>query len=115
MLLANVPFSPFQTWTTHRVCAWLTVGILAVMILVLVLEWAFVRYPYLPVDPITLAGGLYYICDSEMVHDFNRVFAIGENLGKWSGGGKRYTFGRMVGVSGHKRIGVDHTGEDNGH
>lgn len=32
ILLALIPFSPAQTWESHRVCAWMTVGFLGYMI-----------------------------------------------------------------------------------
>jgi hypothetical protein len=68
------------------------------MILVLVLDWVLVKRPHLPVDPRTLGGGLYYICDSQMTGEALSALGIRE---------RTYSLGRMIGVSGKKRVGVD--------
>jgi hypothetical protein len=83
ILLSNVPFSPIQTWNLHVISAWATVGILGFMSLVLGGGMAFVRDPLasessvdlgrrgkgrrMPFDPATLAGRIYYLCDSDEV------------------------------------------------
>lgn len=35
LLLANVPFSPWLTWTTHEICTWAAISILLLMVVVL--------------------------------------------------------------------------------
>ncbi|KAK4442360.1 hypothetical protein QBC34DRAFT_363893 [Podospora aff. communis PSN243] len=114
ILLSNIPFSPIQTWELHMACAWTSVASLSFISLVLVWGLLFVRYPVMPIDPASLAGQVYYLCDSEEV------------LGEFSGMGKmaakecrarletregaekgvRYGFGNMVGASGYKGVGV---------
>jgi hypothetical protein len=51
----------------------MAVGILGLMVAVLVMWCVFYKYPYIPVDPVTLAGTLYYVCDSRMTTDLGRV------------------------------------------
>ncbi|KAK3387841.1 hypothetical protein B0H63DRAFT_559289 [Podospora didyma] len=101
LLLSNVPFSPWLTWPTHQACAWSAVGILALMILVLAYGMGCVRYPVLPVHPGTLAGRLFYVCDSRILEDL--VVGEMETTKQWVG------LGKMVGVSGEERIGMDYT------
>ncbi|KAH8889111.1 hypothetical protein GQ53DRAFT_825871 [Thozetella sp. PMI_491] len=109
ILLANVPFSSVVTWKTHQVCSWMAVGILCYMILVLLLSSVLARWPYLPIDPNTIAGRLYYICDSRMLQEFEQKGNLepkewAEHL---SSSIIRYKLGRMVGVSGQVRLGID--------
>jgi len=108
ILLALIPFSPAQTWETHRVCAWMAVGFLGYMIAVLGFGIAFVRYPYMPVDPASLAGRIYYICDSGVVDDCYGSMSWRD----WACREKRYRFGTMVGLSGGKRVGVEYHGDN---
>lgn len=65
----------------------------------------------MPVDPGTIAGKMYYVCDSWFVWDI----AAGKD--GWLGKNTRkckdvdmlmYSFGGMTGVSGRERIGVDY-------
>ena len=111
ILLANIPFSPWLTYPTHRACTWTAVGILAFMILVLVYGIAFVKYPHMPVHPGTLAGSMYYVCDSNMSKDVQNgelSMVRTRSSRKGTGDGRRYRFGKMIGVSGDTRIGIDY-------
>lgn len=111
ILLSLIPFSPSQTWLTHRVCAWTTVGCLSFMILVLAFGAVFIRYPYMNVDPASLAGRMYYVCDSAMSDDFQGMATASQSeRAQRAGGSKMYRFGRLYGVSGERRIGVDYEG-----
>ncbi|KAK0702195.1 hypothetical protein B0H67DRAFT_676274 [Lasiosphaeris hirsuta] len=106
ILLSAVPFSPIQTWELHMICAWTSIGGLVGMNLLLVYGLLFVKYPDMPIDVGSLAGQIYYLCDSEVLDDFQGISlldtkACNERLQK-----RRYGFGGMVGVSGEKRIGV---------
>jgi hypothetical protein len=89
-LLSNIPFSPVQTWLFHEVAIWTAISCLAFLTLVLAYGMLFVNYPHLPIDPGSVAGRVYYLCDSDVILDPD-----------W-----KYTFGKMVGVSGETRIGV---------
>ena len=75
------------------------------MILVLLLNWVFIRHPYLPISPGTLGRGLFYICDSRMTE------VEASHLGLQ--GSEDYYLGQMIGISGCKRIGIDFV-EDHG-
>ena len=108
-LLSTIPFNPAQTWQMHLVCAWLTVGCLGHMTLVLGYRIAFVAYPHLPVDPGCLAGRIYYLCDSALVADYEGMATLrAKEFGSRVAPTRRYRFGKMVGVSGESRIGVDY-------
>src|SRR4051794_26415240 len=75
-LLSNIPFSPIQTWDMHLVCAWSTVGCLAFMILILIFGFFFVKQPPLQVDPGSLAGRIYYLCDSQVADEFRGMLTM---------------------------------------
>lgn len=108
VLLNNVPFRVTQTWATHMVCTWMAVGILCLMWLVVVGSF-FVRWNHMPVDPSTIAGAMYYVCDSGMLANFEGLSTLRKKERDWRINelGLRYRFGRMMGVSGAKRIGID--------
>ncbi|KAH8901192.1 hypothetical protein GQ53DRAFT_674351 [Thozetella sp. PMI_491] len=113
ILLSNIPFNDTQTATTRIVTAWMTVGILGLMILVLLCS-LFVHTPYLPIDPSTVAGAMYYVCDSELGEDERD-----ENQRRKEQAQRpvrniqlRYLLGPMVGISSAKRIGIDLASKD---
>lgn len=108
ILLNNIPMRVTQTWVTHLVCTWLAVGILGVMWLVLVASF-FVKWPHMPVDPSTVAGSMYYVCDSWMLYSFEGLSTMGkkERDRKVIETGLRYEYGDIQGVSGLRRYGVD--------
>jgi len=74
-----------------------------------------VRYPDMPISPASLAGRMYYLCDSvEAVRAFSGMGA----WRTWKGEGRveeksRYGFGEMVGDSGRRRVGVFVVGDQN--
>ncbi|KAK0619144.1 hypothetical protein B0T14DRAFT_584488 [Immersiella caudata] len=108
MLLSNIPFSPIQTWEMHLVCAWASVGCLAFMSLVIVYGFFFIKNPPLPVDPASLAGRIYYLCDSQVADEFQGMAKIDrEECEGRMDMEKRYRFGKMIGVSGELRVGID--------
>ncbi len=114
ILLSNIPFRQTQTWMAHLVCAWMTVAILSLMIVVLV-GLLFVKSPYLPVDPATIAGRMYYLCDSELLEDLERPPVSDKEQGRSRFAelltGPRFTLGLMFGTSGVKRVGIDYAGK----
>lgn len=108
-LLSGVPFSPTQTWETHLICGWTSIGFLGFMVLVLVYGAVFVRYPRMPLDPSSLAGRIYYVCDSNMTRDFQGTSLLSEKeFTREVRSPRRFTFGKMIGTSGGQRIGVDY-------
>ncbi len=111
VLLVNVPFSSAQTYTAHRICAWASVAMLGYMIATLLLYITIVRRaPHLPLWPTTIAARLYYVCDSRMFADFERTSLVGrrDRDRHVQGIGRRYRFGRMMGISGDRKVGVDY-------
>ena len=106
-LLSNIPFSPVQTWLFHEVSTWTAISCLAFLTLVLAYGTLFVKYPHVPIDPSSVAGRMYYLCDSDVMLDFQGMSRMSEKecLSRLDPDWK-YTFGKMVGVSGETRIGV---------
>ncbi len=107
LLLSNIPYRITQTWRTHLVCAWMTIVILAFMILVLL--WSFsVKWPHMPMGPNTIAGNIYYLCDSGILRDFDGMSMMCKR--QWDVRveqiGSDYRFGKMVGLSGQVRTGI---------
>lgn len=67
------------------------------------------NYPDMPIDPVrSLVGRVYYLCDSEVVGDFEEFSLVGseeeikKKIAAVDDGKKRklYGFGKMKGVSG---------------
>ncbi|KAK4173623.1 hypothetical protein QBC36DRAFT_359459 [Triangularia setosa] len=108
ILLNNVPFRVTQTWIASRVCTWLAVAIMAIMWLVVVASF-FIKWPHMPVDPGTIAGAMYYVCDSWMLWSLEGLSQVPkeERDRKVRDMGMQYAFGNVVGQSGKKRVGVD--------
>ncbi|KAK4207936.1 hypothetical protein QBC37DRAFT_255872, partial [Rhypophila decipiens] len=69
ILLSNIPFYNTVTFKIHEACTWMAVVVLAYMVLVLAgglmvfCGWSAVN---LPVKVDTMAGCMYYVCDSRM-------------------------------------------------
>lgn len=106
--LSNIPFRLTLTWDTFVVCTWITVATTGFMMAVLLVS-LFIRWPYLPVKPDTIAGGLYYLCDSQLLleglggSDDHGICKAKEKIER------RYRFGIIYGMSGNtKRIGIDY-------
>lgn len=108
VFLANIPFRVTQTFLVARICTWSAVGILCIMILVVVASF-FVKWPHMPIDPSTIAGAMYYVCDSWMLESFEGLGDLTRKERDWKVNemGARYAFGEMGGVSQTWRIGVD--------
>ena len=66
----------------------------------------------MPIDPGSLAGMVYCLCDSEeVVGEFEGMGMLNEKegrkkLGLRRKGEKRYRFGEMVGASGTRGVGI---------
>ena len=88
--------------------------------MIIALGWAllFVKYPDMPIDPASLAGRVYYLCDSEVAAEFTCPSSssspssrspprseVGETE-MMDFPERRYKFGEMVGVSGRKTVGI---------
>lgn len=68
-----------------------------------------VRWPYLPVDPSTVAGAMFYVCDSHMLETFEdlsrkdkkeRNFQI-RSTGSW------FAYGQAAGTNGKRKMKID--------
>jgi hypothetical protein len=113
IFLSNVPFRLTLTWETHLFSAWTSVGILGFMITVLMASRVFARWPSLLVEPNSIAGCMYYVCDSNMLEGLKGGTVLCDNkqtaprpkqVKEW------YGFGEMTGISGELRIGIYRAG-----
>lgn len=110
--LSHVPFSHLDTYETQLVCAWLSISILALMVLVILYSF-FVRWPHMPVDPRTIAGAMFYVCDSWMLGTMEGMATLGkkERDSVVRAQRLRYEFANSFGVGGKERMSVDICGE----
>lgn len=80
------------------------------MILVLLVSF-FVRRPYMPVNPNTISGCMYYLCDSVLLNDLAGLADMNDrervcHLKQING---KCRFGLMDGVNAKKkRVGIDY-------
>ncbi|KAK3315981.1 hypothetical protein B0H66DRAFT_624787 [Apodospora peruviana] len=114
VLLSNIPFRLTLTWTTYIICTWASVSILSIMILVMLSSSWIKRPENMPVDPGTIAGRMYYVCDSWITEDLNAGMrdpgggnTIGVLRGSWMDKnipkkGVYYSLGKVVGYDGGK-------------
>lgn len=77
MLFANVPYNLTQMEIVHTVCARLSAGLLAVMVVVL-FATMFLRWPELPVDPRSIAGEMWYVAEARWVEHLEGVAALND-------------------------------------
>ncbi|XXG96339.1 hypothetical protein Hte_002621 [Hypoxylon texense] len=115
IFLGNIPFRVTQTYLVHNICTWAAVGILCIMILVVAGSF-FVTWPHMPVDPSTVAGAMYYVCDSWMLARFEGLSTMKRKDRDWRVNemGLKYEFGEIRGASGVVRIGVDASSSSGG-
>jgi len=108
LLLGAIPWRVSETYLTHQVCTWLAVAVLALMVAVLVGS-LFLRWPSMPVDPSTVAGSIYYVCESDMVDEFRGMgWEAGDVRDSLVGvKGKRYVFKEKVGIGNRRRMQVE--------
>jgi hypothetical protein len=69
----------------------------------------------MPVDPTTIAGHLYYLCDSAILRDFDGMSMMSRK--EWDLHLRRmencYSFGKMFGISGQIRTGIYYDRKEN--
>ncbi len=111
ILLSNIPYALTQTEETHVVCTYVSLAIMAVMVLVLAVSM-FIRWPHMPVDPRTLAGAAYYVADSATllrdVIDCGPLTLDRRQRAKHLADlDRRYFYGRVVSPSGRTRMAID--------
>lgn len=106
--LSHVPFSHLDTSETQFVCTWLSISILAFMILVILYSFC-IRWPHMPVDPRTIAGAMFYVCDSWMLGAMDGMATLEKKDRDSIVNSQRlkYEFACSEGVSGKERMKVD--------
>lgn len=106
ILLSNVPHKLTQVLLPTLICTRLSAAFLAIM--VITIAWSFfIRWPPMPVDPRSVAGAMWYVCES------HALLADLEGLSELKGKerdrrieelGKRYYYGDLQTCP---RLGVD--------
>jgi hypothetical protein len=78
------------------------------MVLIIILSFR-VKWPHMPVDPSTIAGAMYYVCDSPLLEKLEGLSTLErkERDGRVSELALLYEFGDMEGTSGSRRNGVN--------
>lgn len=106
--LSHVPFSRMDKVSTNVICGWTSIGILGLMLLMVIASF-FMTWPHLPMDPRTVAGAMFYVCDSRMLEAFEGMAAVSKKERDLDVRYLRsfYGYGPIVGMSGIERIGVD--------
>ncbi|KAI9742735.1 MAG: hypothetical protein M1835_003011 [Candelina submexicana] len=109
IMLAGVPFQSAQTWFAFLVSAYLSMTILGIMIIALVAIFWWRTSIKMPRMPDTLAAVWSYLCASFLLEDFEALEGLDEKerdkrIRSW---GKRYEFGKKMGVDGVVRWAVD--------
>jgi hypothetical protein len=104
--LAGIPYSPNEIYPQLLICSYLSMCILSLMVIVLIgfLFWKW-KLKEMPRMPDSLAGVISYLCGSCFLQDFEECEGLrGRELERKVGRkGKRYGFGKFVGVDGKKR------------
>lgn len=108
MTLSHVPFGILETHETQLTCTYLSIAILMIMVAVVAGSLA-IRWPHMPVDPRTIAGAMYYLCDSGMLGSFDGLAGLEMRDRDWvvKSMAVQYTFGTIVGLTGKERVGIE--------
>jgi hypothetical protein len=111
--LAHVPFSLIESYETQLYCAWASIAVLGLMILVVAGSFL-IKWPHMPVDPRTIAGALFYVSDSWMLGSLEGLSGAGKRDRDHivSGMGARYNFGYKHGMSGREMVAIDLIADD---
>lgn len=114
IFLSNIPYNMTQLYAVYVDCYYISIAILSLMV-ALVAASFFVRWTRLPADPLTLAGAMYYVVDSNMLED---LAGCDEEEGTGAAGGEMKAraplfsrgatvgFRPMAGMSGQMRTQV---------
>ena len=108
--LSNIPFKAGLAFITYRVCTYITIGILGLMLIGIIWMLCRKKTPGLMASrPDTLAGLMLKICGSHMLQDFEGMSTLHqeERDEKVNGWGKMYSMGSLVGVDKVERRGID--------
>lgn len=117
VLLPSIPYGSTKTWQAYQVSHWLSVGILIVMLLAL--SWVTVRerHSRLPRSPVTIAGGLSYVCGSRFIVNLEEVETTAQCKTRTSsdiGLKERYLLDWLYDTSGVPRWIIDKERRDSG-
>ena len=108
--LSNIPFRAGLALMAYRVCTYITIGVLNLMLIGILWKLCRKGTPGLAASrPDTLAGMLLLLCGSHMLEDFAGMSMLmrkerDEIVDGW---GKEYSMGRMLGVDEVEREGID--------
>ncbi|KAI8634512.1 hypothetical protein F5Y19DRAFT_213645 [Xylariaceae sp. FL1651] len=108
IFLSNVPFQVTQTYLVSQMSCWAAVSILSLMVLTVIISF-YIKWPHMPVDPSTIAGAMYYVCDSPVLDRFEGLSKLKkkERDRKVTELALLYEFGEIEGTSGSRRVGVN--------
>ncbi|CAN8098525.1 unnamed protein product [Discula destructiva] len=106
--LSHVPFSAVETYMTQFVSTYLSVAILGLM-MISILASFFIKWPHMPVDPRTIAGAMYYVCDSWMLGALEGMSTLRKEDRDLDMRFMRhkYGYGRIGGMNWQNRMGFD--------
>lgn len=108
--LANIPFKPSLAFIAYRICTYISIGILSLMLIGIVWMLCRKRTPGLSTNrPKNLAEVMVALCGSHMLENFAGMstFEREERDGIIKGWGKGYSMGNLIGVDGIEREGID--------
>lgn len=107
---SNIPFKAGLAFIAYRVCTYITIGILSLMLIGIM--WMLCRKGtpgFAANKPDTLAGLMVALCGSHMLEGFAGMSELEredrDDIVK--GWGKGYSMGTLVGVDGVERDGID--------
>lgn len=108
--LGGIPFNPDQVHREYLISNFTSMAILVLMLcgMVYLVLWRR-KTPDLPRAPNTLLGVMSYLADSKMLDDFEGLELLKKTEidNRIAGMGKRYGYGRFVGVDGQVKWMVD--------
>ncbi|KAI0513066.1 hypothetical protein F5B22DRAFT_285910 [Xylaria bambusicola] len=108
IFLGNVRFQVTQTFFVNQLCIWAAVGIMSFMLLILLASF-FLKWPHMPVDPSTIAGAMYYVCDDSVVDKFEGLSTLNkkERDRAVTGMALLYDFSERMSIEGGNRVGLN--------
>ena len=108
--LANIPFKPSLAFIAYKTCTYISIGILNLMLIGIVWMLCRKRAPGLNTNrPKNLADVLVALCGSHMLEDFAGMSTLEKKQRDAiiKGWGKGYSMGRLIGIDGVERDGID--------
>lgn len=107
--LANIPFKPGTAYKAYLVSTYISVAVLAMMLIGIIWFLSRKKTPGMVRRPDTIAAVVLSICGSHMLGDFRGMAQMDKRtrdgvVREWE---KRYAIGRLVGEDAVEREGVD--------